>query len=291
MGKKQWQLAVSLASWLVVAGLLRAELLVVQGSDTLGSRAMPRLIDAFTRQNPWVFFEFSAEGTTTGITGLIAGEVDLAMASRSPLPSELVAAQRRGVRLEPITVAFDGIALVVNELNPVMNLSLREIEWIFTGEVRDWAGVRGVPGPLSPYARNTASGTFTSFQELALRGRDYGARTMLLAGHEQITREVAANPQGIGYVGLGFLDTPGVHVLAIDGSPPTLAEILSGDYPLARPLFLMVNQAEVRPAVARFMRFVLSREGQQIMAASDFVPVRREAGSPPVAESEGHAGE
>jgi len=266
-----------------LAGRAHAEVLVVQGSDTLGSRAVPRLIEAFNRIDPSVSFEFSSEGTTPGLRALVEGAVHIAMASRAPTPEEVAAAEAQGVVLEPITVAYDGIALVVHADNPLMGLSLPQIEAIFTGDVRDWSGVRGVPGPISPYARNSSSGTYSSFRELALGARDYSPRTMLLAGHEQVAREVAANRQGIGYVGLGFLDTPGVHVLEIDGSPPAQDEILRGAYPLARPLFLVVDRQRPRDAVASFLLFALSTEGQAIIAESDFVPVRPQQTRPPEA--------
>ncbi|MBC2594288.1 PstS family phosphate ABC transporter substrate-binding protein [Ruficoccus amylovorans] len=249
--------------------------IVVKGSDTLGARLMPRLKEEFIAmkkaRGEEVTFEIAAEGSRTGITALIDGKADLAMSSRRLQSGELSTARARGVNLKAIPVGVDGIAVIVNADNPVEQLSPRQVEMIFTGDIDDWSGISPVSGRISTYTRSTSSGTYSLFQTLALHRRDYSDFSLKLAGNEQVAAEVAANPRAIGYVGLAFSHTPGVKVLPVDGKLPS-----SEDYPLARPLYFYVNvNATHTPVVQEFIDFILSPEGQAVVESVDFLPASR----------------
>lgn len=256
------------------AHLQAAETIVIKGSDTLGAILMPPLQDAFRAKHPEVNFETSYEGSQTGIMAVTRGDADIGMSSREAQPEERANARSKDVVLMPVTVAHDGIAIIVNEKNPIRGLRASDVERIFTGEVTDWAAVRGRPGTISVYTRNTASGTYKAFQELAMNKRNYGPKSQKLTGNEQIAAEVANNPQAIGYVGLAYADTPGVKVVPIDGVTPTQANILDDEYAYARPLYYFVNGFPTRPVVAEFLNFTLSSEGQKIVAEVHFVPLQ-----------------
>ncbi len=252
-----------------------ADKIVVKGSDTLGAKLMPRLKEEFVAQEDGrevdVTFEIAAEGSRTGITAIIDGTADLAMSSREVQSSELIMARKRGVNLRAIPIGVDGIAIIVNEANPLTSLSSREVEMIFTGDIEDWSAVTTMSGKISPYTRNTSSGTYSTFQDLALYQRDYAPRAQKLAGNEQIAAEVAANPYAIGYVGLAYTHTPGVKVLPIDGKLPT-----DYQYPYARPLYFYIDAAKKHSeAVQEFIDFTLSPEGQSVVESVDFLPVSR----------------
>ncbi|QYY34404.1 phosphate ABC transporter substrate-binding protein [Ruficoccus sp. ZRK36] len=260
---------------LICATAQASDKIVIKGSDTLGAKLMPRLKEEFIaqkkNQGETVTFEISAEGSRTGIAAIIDGKADLAMSSRELQSSELSAANAKGVKLEPIPVGVDGIAIIVNEDNPLKKLGLREIEMIFTGDVEDWSAISPMSGNISIYTRNTSSGTYSLFQRLSLHRRNYSPFAQKLAGNEQIAAEVAHNPYGVGYVGLAYIHTPGVKVLPVDGKMPS-----NNSYPLARPLYLYVDVSKERtPIVQEFIDFIVSPEGQAVVESVDFLPASR----------------
>ena len=107
----------------------------------------------------------------------------------------------------------DGMAVIVNANSPIANLTLRQVEQIFTGDVTDWSAVGGRPGKISVYTRNTSSGTYSDWKDLAMKKRDYAKSSQKMAGNEQIAAEVAKNPNGIGYVGLAYINAAGIKGL------------------------------------------------------------------------------
>jgi len=252
----------------------QAQKLVIKGSDTLGAKLVPMLAEDYKARNPGVTFEIAAEGSTTGIAAITDGTASIGMSSRRARPTESSAALAKGVTLKPTIVAFDGIGVIVNAGNPLANLTKRQIEQIFTGDVTDWSQVGGSPGKISIYTRNTSSGTYADFKELAMKKRDYVSSSQKMAGNEQIAAEVAKNPNGIGYVGLAYLHSPGIKVLSIDGAQPTEESVIAKAYPYARPTFYYTNGDPVGEA-AKFVEFTLSDEGQQTVRKVGFVPVRK----------------
>ena len=250
-----------------------AQKLVIKGSDTLGAKLVPTLAEAYKAKNPGVSFEIAAEGSTTGIAAIIDNTAQIGMSSRRAKPTEMSAAQAKGVSMKPTVVAYDGIAVVMNANNPVSTLTKRQVEQIFAGDITDWSAVGGTPGAISIYTRNTSSGTYSDFKDLAMKKRDYASSSQKMAGNEQIVAEVAKNPSGIGYCGLAYMNEPGVKVASIDGSVPSKASVLAKKYPYARPTFYYTNGEPVGEA-AKFVEYTLSDEGQAIAAKIGFVPVR-----------------
>ena len=262
-----------LGAALLAASSLQAQKLVIKGSDTLGAKLVPQLAEEYKAKNPSVSFEIAAEGSTTGLAAITDGTAQIGMSSRRARPTEMSAAQAKGVSMKPIIVCYDGIAVVVNENNPVTKLTRRQVEQIFTGDVNDWSAVGGNPGRISIYTRNTSSGTYSDFKDLAMKRRDYAGCSQKMAGNEQIAAEVAKNPNGIGYVGLAYMDAPGVKVVPIDNAVPTKEAVLAKKYPYARATFYYTN-GEPSGEAAKFVEFTLSDEGQRIVQQVGFVPVR-----------------
>ncbi|HTJ79410.1 MAG TPA: phosphate ABC transporter substrate-binding protein [Rariglobus sp.] len=258
---------------LLAVSVANAQKLVIKGSDTLGAKLVPQLAEEFKAKNPGVSFEIAAEGSTTGITAIIDGTAEIGMASRRAKATEISLAKSKGVDMKPIVVAYDGIALVVNANNPLTSLSKSQIEKIFTGEVTDWSAVGGSAGAISVYTRNTSSGTYAVFKELAMHKRDYAPSSQKMAGNEQIVAEVAKNPNGIGYVGLAYIDVAGVKAVPVDGVLPSEASVKNKTYGLARPTFYYVNGTPGGIA-AKFIDYTLSAEGQDMVRKVGFVPVK-----------------
>jgi phosphate transport system substrate-binding protein len=262
--------ALLLLAALATAGAASAQKLVIKGSDTLGAKLVPTLAEEYKAKHPGVSFEIAAEGSTTGLAAIIDGTAQIGMSSRRAKTTEMSAASAKGVTLKPTIVAYDGIGIVVNANNPLTKLTKRQVEQIFTGTVSDWSAVGGKPGKISIYTRNTSSGTYSDFKQLAMNNQDYSRASQKMAGNEQIAAEVAKNPNGIGYVGLAYLTTPGLKVLPIDGVSPTKEDVLKGKYPYARPTFYYTN-GEPAGEAAKFVAFTLSPEGKKIAEKVGFV--------------------
>ncbi len=261
---------VLLAAFLAAASFASAQKLVIKGSDTLGAKLVPTLAEEYKARHPGVSFEIAAEGSTTGLAAIIDGTAQIGMSSRRAKPTEVSLATANGVTLKPIIVAHDAIGIVVSASNPLAKLTKRQVEQIFSGDVTDWSAVGGKPGKISIYTRNTSSGTYSDFKQLAMNSRDYAKSSQKMAGNEQIAAEVGKNPNGIGYVGLAYLTAPGLKVIAIDGQLPTKESVLKGTFPYSRPTFYYTNGAPTGEA-AKFIEFTLGPDGKKIIEKVGFV--------------------
>jgi phosphate transport system substrate-binding protein len=250
-----------------------ADTLIVKGSDTLGAKLVPQLAEEFKAQHPGTTFDIAAEGSTTGIAAIIDGTAQIGMASRPAKPEEISTGSAKGVKLQPTTVAYDGIAVIVNSSNPLKGLTKKQVEQIFTGDVADWSAVGGIAGKISIYTRNTSSGTYSEFKELAMKKRDYAPSSQKMAGNEQIAQEVGKNPNGVGYVGLAYTKGSGIKVVPIDGATPSKESVLSKSYPYARPTFYYTN-GEPTGLAKEFVDLTIGPTGQKIVAQVGFVPIK-----------------
>jgi phosphate transport system substrate-binding protein len=249
-----------------------ADKIVIKGSDTLGAKLVPQLAEQFKSQHPGTTFDIAAEGSTTGIAAIIDGTAQIGMSSRRAKPAEIGAGSAKGVNLRPTIVAYDGIAIIVNSANPIKGLTKKQVEQIFTGEVSDWSAVGGSGGKISIYTRNTSSGTYSDFKELAMKKRDYAGGSQKMAGNEQIAAEVGKNANGVGYVGLAYIKAGGVKVMPVDGVAPSIQTVQAKTYPYARPTFYYTN-SEPGGAAKEFLSFTISPAGQKIAQQAGFVPI------------------
>lgn len=249
-----------------------AEKLVIKGSDTLGAKLVPQLAEQFKAQNPGTTFDIAAEGSTTGIAAIIDGTAQIGMSSRRAKSAEMGAAAAKGVHMKPTIVAYDGLGVIVNSSNPITNLTKKQVEQIFTGDVTDWSAVGGKSGKISIYTRNTSSGTYSDWKELAMKKRDYASGSQKMAGHEQIAAEVGKNPNGIGYVGLAYMKAGGIKVLTIDGAAPSQQAVRNKTWPYARPTFYYTN-GEPTGVAKQFVDFTIGPTGQKIVDRVGFVGI------------------
>jgi phosphate transport system substrate-binding protein len=250
-----------------------ADRLVIKGSDTLGAKLVPQLAEQFKAEHPGTTFDIAAEGSTTGIAAIIDGTAEIGMASRRAKSSEVAAATAKGRNMKPTIVAYDGIAVIVNAANPIKGLTKKQVEQIFTGDITDWSAVGGSGGKISIYTRNTSSGTYSEFKELAMKKRDYAGSSQKMAGNEQIAAEVGKNANGVGYVGMAYTKAKGVKVVSIDGASASIKSVQDHSYPYWRPTFYYTN-GEPSGLAKQFLDFTLSSSGQRIVAQVGFVPIK-----------------
>ncbi len=257
-------------------------MLQIKGSDT-----MLNLVQAWAERymeiNETEFLAVTGGGSGTGIAGLIAGTCDIAMTSRSVKKKESELAERRGVTPAEIKVAIDGLAVVVNPVNPVSRLTMDQLAGIYTGKIPNWKDVGGSDETIVILSREVNSGTHVYFKEHVLQRGDpknreeYSPKTLLLSSSQAIADEVAGNTGAIGYYGMGYV-TPAQKPVSIaedDRTPfeePTVGNVVKGIYPISRPLFFYTHGTP-QGKVKKFLDFALSKEGQKIVVENDFVPV------------------
>lgn len=267
------QLFTAAAVLALSASFAHAGKLVIKGSDTLGAKLVPQLAESFKAVSPGTDFEIAAEGSTTGLAAIIDGTAQIGMSSRRAKSTEVSAASAKGVNLKATIVAYDGIAIIVNSGSPLKGLTKKQVEQIFAGDITDWSAVGGTPGKISIYTRNTSSGTYSDFKELAMSKRDYAKGSQKMAGNEQIAAEVGKNKNGIGYVGLAYLKAAGVKALPIDGTAPSASTVRGKSYPYSRPTFYYTNGDPGGVAKA-FVDFTVGGKGQAIVSQVGFVPLK-----------------
>ena len=209
--------------------------IVVKGSDTLGAKMVPQLAEAYKAAGNNVSFEIAAEGSSTCFTSLLSGTADFGMSSRGIKASEKNKFASSGKEAVEHIAGVDMIAVIVNEANGVKKLTKAQVAGIFTGTIKDWSEVGGKAGTINVYTRNTSSGTYKTFQKLAMAGKDYGSNSQKMAGNEQIAQETAKDANGIGYVGLAYVGKDGIAPAAVDGVLPEAANAKS--YALSRNLY------------------------------------------------------
>ena len=262
------------------------------GSDTLNN-LMTFWAENFQKLYPSVRIQIEGKGSSTAPPALIAGTAQLGPMSREMKAEEIDQFEKKyGYKPLTIRVAVDGLAVYVNKDNPLEQLTLAQVDGIFSKtrksggkDIKTW-GELGVSGewsskPISLYGRNSASGTYGYFKENALFKGDYKDTVKEQPGSASVVQGVTEDKFGIGYSGIGYR-TSGVKALRLarkagDAFYTTdVTDVLSGKYPLARFLYINVNKAPGKPLdplVRELLRFVLSREGQELVVKDGYIPV------------------
>lgn len=244
--------------------------LVIQGSTTVLPIAQ-NCAEAFMKKHPKVDISVRGGGSGTGVAGLIDGICDIADSSRPIKAKEVKKAKSKKVNPVAHIVAMDGIAVIVHPSNSVSKLSLTELKNIYTGEISNWNQVGGKNKKIVIISRDVASGTFECFNKMALKKVRVRPDALLQASNMAVASTVKRTKGAIGYIGLGYLNS-GVKGLSIDCVMPSIKTVGSGEYPISRPLFMYTN-GKPKGIVKDFIKFVLGRKGQKIVAEQGFISV------------------
>ncbi len=262
------------------------------GSDTLNN-LMTYWAEGLRKRYPNVNIQIEGKGSATAPPALTAGTAQLGPMSRSMKPEEEDAfAKKHGYKPTRITVALDCLAVYVHKDNPVHGLTLAQLDCVFSktrksgyADISTWGQV-GLTGdweslPISIYGRNSASGTYAYFKEHALGKGDYKDTVKEQPGSAAVVNSVANDRAGVGYSGIGY-KTSEVRAIPLAKGPedslaePTFANALAGKYPLGRALYVYVNKnlgEAPEPVVKEFLKFVLSRDGQEIVIKDGYGPL------------------
>ena len=233
------------------------------GSTSMES-VMGSLIEAFREVQPGVTVNYTASGSGAGITGAQDGTCDIGLASRD-LDSD-----ETGV--EQITVAKDGIAIVINPANPVEDLTIEQIAQIFTGEITNWSEVGGEDAPIVPMGREAGSGTRDGFESIT------GTEDACVYQNEytstgEVIASVASNPNAIGYASLSSVDET-VKAITVGGVAPSEETVLDGTYAIQRNFNFIINESTpLSEAAQAFVDWATSTEASDLIAGAGAVPV------------------
>ncbi len=261
------------------------------GSDTLNN-LMTFWAEGFSKQYPNVRIQVEGKGSSTAPPALIAGTAQLGPMSRPMKAEEIDEFEKKyGYKPSMVRVAVDGLAVYVSKDNPIEKLSLKEVDAVFSKtrkrggkDAKTW-GDLGLSGdwaakPISLYGRNSASGTYGYFKEIALAKGDFKDTVKEQPGSASVVQGVTEDRFGIGYSGIGYR-TSGVKALSLsekgDAYYTTSSEdVLSGKYPISRYLYVYYNAAPGKPMdplVREFLRYVGSREGQETVVKDGYLPI------------------
>lgn len=245
--------------------------IVVNGSTTV-LPIVQKALEGYSHEAGAAAISLSGGGSGNGIKALIDGLTDVAMSSRDIKTSETNLAKSRGVTPYRIPVAVDAIVPVVNNANPVKNVTLATLKAIYEGKIRNWKDVGGKNAPIVVVSRDSSSGTFETWEELVMKKARVTPRALLQASNGTVVQTVAQNTNAIGYIGLGYVDRQ-TKALTIDGKTATAAAAKTKAWPLSRELYFFTN-GEPKAAVKHFMDFMLdAKKGQKLVKETGFVPL------------------
>ncbi len=247
------------------------ENIIVNGSTTVLPISQATA-EAYMKKNPNVNLSISGGGSGNGIKALIDKTTQIANSSRPLKKEEEALAQSKGVKPVSHTVAIDALTPIVHPSNPVNDLTVEQLSLIYQGKITNWKEVGGKDMRIIVISRDTSSGTYESWQEKILHKEKVSPKAQLQASSGAVVQAVSKNRYAIGYVGIGYL-SKGVKALKVNGVEATANNALEGRYPIARPLYMFTN-GQPTGAVADYLKFVLSPEGQDIVKKQGFVPVK-----------------
>jgi phosphate transport system substrate-binding protein len=245
--------------------------ITIKGSTTVLPIAQS-CAEIFMNKHSDVNISVQGGGSGVGIASIIDGTCDIGDASRPMKDKERKKAQEKGVDVYENVVAMDGIAVIVHPSNPVDGLTKEQVKDIYTGKISNWSEVGGKKQKIVIVSRDSASGTFETFNELALDKEKVRPDALLNASNQAVATIVAKTPGAVGYVGLGYL-SPSVKALEVNGVIASKENVVNGSYILARKLF-MYTKGKPQGLVGDFIDFILSEDGQRLVDKAGFVSLK-----------------
>lgn len=250
----------------------------IKGSDTM-VHLMSTLAEAFMKKSPEVQVSVTGGGSGTGIAALINGTTDICASSRDIQQKEKDQAKEKNINAVEKTIAYDGIAIVVNPENPIQDITLEQLKKIYTGAYTNWKELGGPDQPITTLSRESNSGTYVFFQEHVLNKENYAPSVKLMPASSSIVQSISSDKWSIGYVGLGYTKEAKVKIVPVKKDAnsaavtPTHETVLDKSYGIARPLFLYFN-GEPENNNKLFLDFAMSPEGQKIVEETGYITLK-----------------
>ncbi|HHD2753020.1 TPA: phosphate ABC transporter substrate-binding protein [Clostridium perfringens] len=244
----------------------RANIVKISGSSSVGP-VIEVEAEAFKNEMPDVTVEINQLGSSAGIKDAINGTVEIGISSRDLKEKELEA----GIKEKPI--AYDGMSVIVNNENPVQNLTMEQIKDIYTGKITNWKEVGGEDTPIVLVSREDGSGTRDAFQEIVgFNSEQLNPKAQISDGSGSIKTMVAGNKNAIGYISFSYVDDS-VHAVSVDGVKPTAENVQNKTYKLSRPFLLVYKENNLSENSKKFIDFMMTKEGQEIVEEEGLISI------------------
>jgi phosphate transport system substrate-binding protein len=263
------------------------------GSDTMNN-LMTNWAEGFKKVYPNVEVEVEGKGSGTAPPALIQGQVQFGAMSRAMKKAEIDDFEAKfGYKPTQVSTSLDALAVYVNKDNPIKSLTFQQVDAIYSKtrksgaekDAKTW-GDLGMEGewkdkPISLYGRNSASGTYAFFKEHVLLNGDYKDSVKEQPGSAAVVESVGTDKFAMGYSGIGY-KTADVRAVPLAKTAKSKAieataeNVYSEDYPLSRSLYIYVNHkpnSELDPLRREFLKYVLSKEGQEIVVKDGYFPI------------------
>ncbi len=267
----------ALAALLSAATAAHAGNITAKGSDTLVILAQ-KWAEVYMGTHSGTAIQVTGGGSGTGFAALQNKTTDLANASRKIKATETEACIKAfGKRPIEYKVCLDGLSVYVNADNSVKELTLAQLEGIFTGKIINWKDVGGPDAAITLYSRENSSGTYEFFKEHVLRGKDFAATAQTMPGTAAVLQAVAKDKGGIGYGGAAY-GAGAKHVLVKKDESSTAYEpseenVVKGIYPIWRYLYIYVNPAADKGEIAAYLNWIRSDDGQKVVKDVGYFPL------------------
>ena len=256
--------AVLAAGVLGLTGCGKSRETVTMAGSTAFQPFAEKLAEQYMSTHPGVSINVQGGGSSLGIQSALSGAAQIGMADLVKLPPE-------AVPLKSMIAARDGIAVVVNPANKVQALTMEQIRGIFNGTLDNWKQVGGEDHAIAVISREAGSGTRASFEQIVGNVKLSG-NALIQDSNGTIRETVANDANAIGYLSHGLINGT-IKAVPVDGFPCTENDIMTGNYKLVRPVFLM-TQGNASPACQAFLAYVLSAEGQELIHQNGLIKAK-----------------
>ncbi len=238
---------------------------------TDGSTSMEKVIgylsESYMEENQNVKVTYNPTGSGAGIQAVAEGRCDIGLSSRNLTDEEKQ-------NLTETVIAIDGIGIIVNNENPVSDLTIEQISAIYKGEITNWNEVGGDDAPIVLIGREAASGTRDGFEEVT-GTKDLCQYTQELTSTGDVVQTVSSNPNAIGYASVASVNDT-VKLLAVEGVVPTEETIQDGEYKIQRNfVFVTPKDEPLSEAAQAFFDFAVSEDAEGLITDAGAVPVKK----------------
>ncbi len=256
--------AAALVAAMMLTGCARGAKVTTEGSTSM-EKVIGGLGEAFHDSNPDLEVTYNATGSSGGITAVAEGRCDIGLSSRALKDSE------KELGLTETVLAYDGIAIIVNNNNPVTSLSTEQIADIFTGKITNWSDVGGADSEIVLIGREAGSGTRDGFESVTGTEDMCKYRQQLTSTGDVITT-VSMNENAIGYASVASVSNA-VKTVSVDGVLPSETTIKDGSYPIQRPFVLVTRSDDsLSDAAKSFLEYALSKDAADVILLMGAVP-------------------
>src|SRR5436190_7239322 len=257
------------AATLALAVSTHAGSITIKGSDTLVILAQ-KWAEVYMGKHAETKIQVTGGGSGIGFAALQNNTTDIVDASRPIRPAEIQACIKAfGKKPKEYKVALDGLSIYVHTSNRLNEISVDQLEQIFTGKVKNWKEIGVSDTPITVYSRENSSGTYEFFKEHILKGQDFVSSAQTMPGTAALLQSVSRDPNGVGYGGKAY--GHGAKILKVkkdadsEAIEPTEDNVVSGKYPIWRYLYNYLSPEKDKGEIATYLNWIRSDEGQKIV--------------------------